>query len=278
MEAIAIGHASFMALEAIAQDRVTARSGAPNQTRAKVHPNSKEAGTFEDEFFYRYPKGEPDRLYEKAAALLEQKNAIKRLARAEGRALTADEALAVRMTYCALRIFGELTMLARVCHGQVFPSWAWLEKRTGTSRATVHRALNILADLGLIERQRRCVRIEPTAERPKAKWAQTSNAYRMRFPNRLVRFLPMKYRPVPLPGDVVQREAERAEQLAAMRLWRTPSQRIAEDIDDEGLQLALQGLLHCLELGGSQKDDQPLPIYLRNRADGVGLVGQRHRA
>src|SRR3546814_1450050 len=34
--------------------------------------------------------------------------------------------------------------------------------------------------------------------------------------------------PVPLPEDVVQREADRGEDIAAMRLWRSPRQAVTE--------------------------------------------------
>src|SRR3546814_2682216 len=78
--------------------------------------------------------------------------------------------------------------------------------------------------MGLIEKQRRCVPIDPPADRPKARNAQTSNVYRMSFPNRLARFLPRFLRPVPLPDDVVQREIDRIEEIETMRLWRTPRQ------------------------------------------------------
>ncbi|WP_436428159.1 hypothetical protein, partial [Enterococcus faecium] len=83
-----------MALDRIERARPRSRSGAPNPTRAHVHPNSRRAGTFEEDFFYSYAKGEPDRLYKQAAELLKRKNAVRRVARAEGRPLTEDERLA----------------------------------------------------------------------------------------------------------------------------------------------------------------------------------------
>src|SRR3546814_7126329 len=89
--------------------------------------------------------------------------------------------------------------------------------------------------MGLIEKQRRCVPIDPPADRPKARNAQTSNVYRMSFPNRLARFLPRFLRPVPPPDDVVQREIDRIEEIETMRLWRTPRQVVAEEIEDDGL-------------------------------------------
>lgn len=275
MGAVTLAQASFMALDRIERARPRPRSGAPNPTRAHVHPNSRLADTFEDDFFYSYAKGEPDRLYKKAVELLKRKNAIRRLARAEGRELTEDERLATLITNAAVRVFEQLTMLARTCAGKVFPTWHWIEAATGLSRASVGRGLSILAKMGLIDKQRRCVPIDPPADRPKARNAQTSSVYRMSFPNRLVRFLPRRLRPVPLPDDVVQREADRIEEIEAWRLWRTPRQIVAEDVEDDGLRRVLDRLAIAVEKQESQKNGQPLPNSYISVADGVGLVGQR---
>src|SRR3546814_14825949 len=91
MGAVSLAKASFMALDRIERSRPRSRSGSANPTRAHVHPNSRKAGTFEDDFFYRYAKGETDRLYTKAAELLKRKNAVRRLARAKGRKHTDEE-------------------------------------------------------------------------------------------------------------------------------------------------------------------------------------------
>jgi len=266
-----------MALERTMRDRPRSRSGAPNPTRAHVHPNSWRAGTFEDDFFYSYAKGEPDRLYKQAAELLKRKNALRRLARAEERELTEDERLATLITNTALRVFEQLTTLARTCAGKVFPTWEWIEAAAGVSRASVGRALSALARMGLIDKQRRCVPIDAPADRPKARNAQTSNVYRMRFPNRLTRFLPRRLRPVPLPDDVVQVETDRAEQIEQWRLWRTPRQVVAEDITDPELRAVLDRLAIAIE-GQSQNNGQPLINSSVLCSNGVGLAGQRLNA
>lgn len=277
MGAITLAQAGFMALERTMRDRPRSRSGAPNPTRAHVHPNSRRAGTFEDDFFYSYAKGEPDRLYKQAAELLKRKNALRRLARAEERELTEDERLATLITNTALRVFEQLTTLARTCAGKVFPTWEWIEAAAGVSRASVGRALSALARMGLIDKQRRCVPIDPPVDRPKARNAQTSNVYRMRFPNRLTRFLPRRLRPVPLPDDVIQVETDRVEQIEQWRLWRTPRQIVAEDITDPELRAVLDRLALAIE-GQSQNNGQPLPDSYLLCSDGVGLVGQRFNA
>lgn len=263
-----------MALERTMRDRPRSRSGAPNPTRAHVHPNSWRAGTFEDDFFYSYAKGEPDRLYKQAAELLKRKNALRRFARAEERELTEDERLATLITNTALRVFEQLTTLARTCAGKVFPTWEWIEAAAGVSRASVGRALSALARMGLIDKQRRCVPIDAPPDRPKARNAQTSNVYRMRFPNRLTRFLPRRLRPVPLPDDVVQVETDRAEQIEQWRLWRTPRQVVGEDIIDPELRAVLDRLAIAIE-GQSQNNGQPLIDSSILCSNGVGLAGQR---
>jgi DNA-binding transcriptional ArsR family regulator len=278
MGAISIARASFMALEKATNERARSRSGAPNPTRAHVHPHSRKAGTFEDDFFYTYAKGETDRLYRNAVELLKRKNAIRRLARSEARQLTEVERLVTLITPAAVRVFEQLTQLARTCAGKVFPTWEWIETHTGLSRASVGRGLSILARMGLLDKQRRCVPVDPPADRPKARFEQTSNVYRMRFPNSLVRFLPRRFRPTPLPDDVVQRETDRIEEIEAMRLWRSPRQVVAEDIDDAGLRKVLMSLAIAIEEQESQKNGQPLIDSSVLCSDGVGLVGQRSNA
>ncbi|MCK8458355.1 RNA replicase [Sphingomonas faeni] len=267
-----------MALERATNERARSRSGAPNPTRAHVHPHSRKAGTFEDDFFYSYAKGETDRLYRNAVELLKRKNAIRRLARTEGRQLTEAERLVTLITPAAVRVFEQLTQLARTCGGKVFPTWEWIETHAGLSRASVGRGLSILARMGLLDKQRRCVPVEPTRDRPKARFEQTSNVYRMRFPNRLVGFLPRCFRPSPLPDDVVQRDADRIEEIEAMRLWRSPRQVVAEDIDDADLRSIMMRLAIGIEERESQKNGQPLLDSSILYSNGVGLGGQRSNA
>lgn len=278
MGAVTLARASFMMLDRIEGARPRVRSGTRNPTRVHVHPNSRRAGTFEDDFFYTYAKGETDRLYKKAVELLKRKNAIRRLARSEGRQLSEDERLVTLITPAAVRVFEQLTNLARTCAGKVFPTWEWIETHTGLSRASVGRGLSILAKMGLLDKQRRCVPIDPPADRPKAQNAQTSNVYRMSFPNRLVRFLPRRLRPVPLPDDTLQHETDRIEAIEAMRLWRTPRQVVAEEIEDDGLRRVLDRLAKAIEDRESQKNGQPLlDLYILS-TNGVGLRGQRFNA
>src|SRR3546814_12525531 len=134
MGAVSLAKASFMALDRIERARPRSRSGSANPTRAHVHPNSRKAGTFEDDFFYSYAKGETDRLYKKAVELLKRKNAVRRLARAEGRQLTEDEQLVTLIPPAAVRVFEQLTTLARTCPGTGVPPWGVIEAARGRSR------------------------------------------------------------------------------------------------------------------------------------------------
>src|SRR3546814_20662289 len=131
MGAVSLAKASFMALDRIERARPRSRSGSANPTRAHVHPNSRKAGTFEDDFFYSYAKGETDRLYKKHVELLKRKNAVRRPARAAGRKLTEDERHVTLQTPAAARVFAQRTPFARTRHGTSFPA---LEGIEGPSR------------------------------------------------------------------------------------------------------------------------------------------------
>lgn len=280
MEAVSVAQASFMALAQIARPgKKKARSGAPNPTGAKVRERSLEAGTFEDGFYFTYAKGETDRLYKRAEELLANKNAIRRLARAEDRVLTEEERLATLITNAALRVFKQLLQLARKFGGKVFPTYSELERCTGLCRDSVSRALSILERMGLLDRQRRCVAVEPPADRPKARYEQTSNVYRFKFPNRLVRFLPRWLRPAPLPDDVVQQHADRIAEIEAMKASRTLRQQITDDTPDAELRrLLLSMAAHFENDCESDKTPQPLHESYSYMSNGVGLVGQRGNA
>lgn len=280
MEAVSVAQASFMTLAQIARPaRKKWRSGAPNPTGAKVRERSLEAGTFEDGFFFSYAKGETDRLYKRAEELLANKNAIRRLARAEDRPLTEDERLATLITNGSLRIFKQLLQLARKFGGKVFPTYTELERCTGLCRDSVARGLSVLERMGLLDRQRRCVAVDPPEDRPKARYEQTSNVYRFKFPNRLVRFLPRWMRPAPLPDDVVQQHADRIADIEAMKATRTLRQQITDETPDmEMRRLLLRMAAHFENDCESENMPQPLHDSYNLRASGVGLVGQRFNA
>ena len=86
--------------------------------------------------------------------------------RKEARELSVQERFLTRLTDTTIRIFEELTHLARACKGELFPSYETLAARTARSRNSVWRAIGLLEALGFICRQRRFKKIK--AEGPGA--------------------------------------------------------------------------------------------------------------
>src|SRR3546814_7874540 len=163
------------------------------------------------------------------------------------------------MSYCDVQLLVFLFFFKRkTAYEMRISDWSSDVCSSDLSIGTQRRCLSILATMGLIEKQRRCVPIDPPADRPKARNAQTSNVYRMSFPNRLARFLPRFLRPVPLPDDVVQREIDRIEEIETMRLWRTPRQVVAEEIEEDGMRRAMDSLAIALAPQETPKNGQPL--------------------
>ncbi|WP_254447850.1 helix-turn-helix domain-containing protein [Sphingomonas sp. ID1715] len=213
MTAYTLSQATALALKGI-RVRGPQRSGAVHRTGAPVLRGSLEAGTFEEGFFAVPAKGETDRLLRMARAAVDAGRRLKRLARTEGRELSAAERALAALTAGAVRVYEEICTLARLNGGRVFPTYDYLAEATALGRATVARALHLLEAAGFLIRQRRCKRV--TAEGPGPRYEQTSNAYRPTLPERLLGLLPRWLRPAPLPADAVQRLADRVEELAAM--------------------------------------------------------------
>lgn len=199
------------------------RSGAPHPTGAPVLRDSVEAGTFEHRFFASPVKGETDRLLRAARRILDAGRQLRREARCDGRVLSAAEQQLTTLTAASVRVLEEILTLSRLNKGRVFPSYDYLADATSLGRATVARALRILEGIGFLVRQRRFKRVE--GEGPGPRYAQTSNVYRAFLPDIVQRYLPRWMRPAPLPDDVVQREADRQEDMAAMRATLCPLER-----------------------------------------------------
>lgn len=191
------------------------RSGAPHPTGAPVLRDSVEEGTFEHLFFSSPAKGETDRLLRAARRILDAGRQLRREARCDGRVLTPAEQRLTTLTAASVRVLEEILTLARLNKGRVFPSYDYLADATSLGRATVARALRILENIGFLVRQRRFKRVE--GDGPGPRYAQTSNVYRAFLPDTIQRYLPRWMRPAPLPDDQVQREADRQEDMAAMR-------------------------------------------------------------
>jgi hypothetical protein len=204
MGLFSVGEAGIAALSGMPVCRSRAKSGAPHPTGAPVLRGSREAGTFEDTFFSVPAKGETDRLLAAARRALDDGRRLKREARAGKRSLSVAERLLTLLTSAAIRVYEELLTLARLCKGQVYPSYAGLA--TGLGEATIGRVLNILETVGLLARQRRFERVPGSGPGPR--YAQTSNVYRALLPDCVKRILPRRLRPAPLPDDDIQRRAD----------------------------------------------------------------------
>jgi hypothetical protein len=263
--------------------RPPARSGAPHRTGAPIRRGSIEAGTFEEHFFAVPAKGETDRLLRMARAALDAGRRLKRAVRAEGRVLSPAETALAGLTAGAVRVFEEICTLARLNRGRVFPTYDRLAAASALGRATVARALRALEVAGFLVRQRRFKRVahEEGGEGPR--YAQTSNAYRPLLPARLLPHLPRWLSPPPLPADVVQRQDERAVDVAAMH-DSLSCRELAETLVGGSLGRVLAKLGAKLDRrliarkeatdSESHKQPQPLPNSICSRKSGVGLAGR----
>lgn len=252
-----------------------ARSGGTHRTGAPVRRGSVEAGTVEDHFFAVPAKGETDRLLRMARAALDAGRQRRRIARAEGRALTAAEAALCALTAGAVRVFEEICTLARLNGGRVFPTYDHLARATALGRATVARALAALEAAGFLIRQRRFCRNSGAGPR----YRQTSNLYRALLPGALLRFLPRRFRPAPLPDDAVAHDRAAAAELVAMRATLS-CRELAEVSVGGALGRVLASLGAAIDRAACEShcDPQPLPESYEQRTNVVGLDGRRRPA
>jgi hypothetical protein len=221
MTAFTLGQATALALKAIETQgssralplrRRPSRLGALHRTGLPVRRDSIEAGTFEEMFFAIPAKGETDRLLRMARRTLDAGRQLRREARSGARELTRSERLIASLTAAAVRVYEEICTLARLNRGRVFPTYDHLAKATALGRATIARALHMLEAIGFLVRQRRFRRVG--GERPRYK--QTSSVYRPTEAPRVLPYLPRWMRPVPIPDDQVQHNADRREAQAGM--------------------------------------------------------------
>lgn len=210
----AVGDTARNVLSGVPVNTEKSRSGAKHRTGAPVRAASLEANTFEDTFFQVPSKGEPDRMLSKAKYALDAGRKLLREYKAGLRTLTASERLLTTLTASAVRIYEELTKLARLCAGKIYPSYDHLVEATGLGRSTVRRALAVLEAIGFIIRQRRFKRVE--GEGPGPRFKQTSNVYRILTPKNVHRYTPRWMRTAPPPVDDDWRRSDEAEQVSAM--------------------------------------------------------------
>ncbi|MGT2516914.1 helix-turn-helix domain-containing protein (plasmid) [Sphingomonas panni] len=257
MGLFSVGEAGIAALSGMPVCRSRARSGAPHPTGAPVLRGSREAGTFEETFFAVPAKGETDRLLSAARRALDEGRRLKSEARAGKRSLSAAERLLTLLTGAAIRVYEELMTIARLCRGQIYPSYAGLAERTGLGEATIGRVLNILEKVGLLARQRRFKRVPGSGPGPR--YAQTSNVYRALLPDCVKRVLPRRLRPAPLPDDDIQRRADVAQATRGMLERLGLGERARVEIGGElGELLARMGATIEHRERDTHYDEQPL--------------------
>lgn len=242
-------------------DRKPKRPGAVHRTGQPVRRNSKEAGTFEDQYFRKPEVGETDRTLNAARHALDAGRKLRRDARKASTKLSVAERLITQLTAGAVRVLEEMLTFARKNAGRVYPSYDRLAKDTGLSRQTVRRAITILEAIGLLERQRRFVMVPGGG--PKPQYRQTSNVYRTSLPALVRRFLPKSLRPIPIPADEAHRQQEDVRETAAMRKAATCEQQVAFAFDQNS---PLGRELHRLALRVDEREchfgSEPLPNSL----------------
>lgn len=190
------------------------RATRTGRTGSRARRGSLEEGTFEPTFWRAFKPGEIDRLVRDTEAALDGARGRRFAARASQTSLSAEDEALSQLTFHQLKVFRALANLARNCRGKIYPSLEHIARVAVVARRTVVRALQVLEGLGLIERQRRYVKLD--AEGPGPRVRQTSNVYRVAVPQWLSRLLPEWRRPTPLPADEEHRQAENASKLAAM--------------------------------------------------------------
>lgn len=193
------GSAALSVLAGIPGGAPVGNTAIAQRSAYAVLKGSVEAGTIEGRFFKPLTPRETDQMMQAARSAADEGRRLLRAQRTGNRILSAIERLISRLTDSAVRVYQELTMLARVNHGCVYPSYDYLAAKTGYGRSTIRRSLSILEAIGFLVRQRRFKRI--TAEGPGPRYQQTSNAYQLRLPKSASRYLPRHKRATPLPAD-----------------------------------------------------------------------------
>jgi biotin operon repressor len=250
---------------AIARATTPKTSGGIHRTGRPIHGNSKLAGSFEDTFWRAPARREGDRQLRALKLSVDHGKQLRRKMREEGGELSLHERLLTQLTDTTIRVYEELTALARACKGELFPSYETLAARTSRSRNSVWRAIGLLEALGFICRQRRFKRIQ--ADGPGPRYEQTSNVYRLELPAFAEKLLPFWQRPAPKPDDQIQREEDRILEQAEM-LSRLPCRdqareiHVLSDAKDKGLLAVLERLGRAVdEASERESQEKTAPLY-----------------
>lgn len=178
-----------------------------------------------------------------------------RLRASPGLALTALEHQLARFSLSARHVLLKLIDQEAFFKGRLFPSYETIASWTSLSRTTVHRTINLLRHLGLLEWTRR---YEYDPERRLSE--QTSNLYRLAAPNELAAILGIEEPPI--PDDVRWASNERCTDQAVMLASLPKPQMTAGLPIDRADRIALARAAICLsnsDLDGSHSDTETLP-------------------
>jgi DNA-binding transcriptional ArsR family regulator len=274
MEALSFSQIAISAIGGWKSARKPKRSGSIHRTGDPVRRDSIEAGTFEDSFFVAPAKGEIWNTLDAAKELSGSRRGLRARLLSEGKTPSELEGWILKLSANVVSILEKILNLARQYAGRVYPSYEWLTEKTSLSRGTIASALRILEGLGLLDRQRRFTRVEVEGVGPRYK--QTSNAYRTSLPDKLLAYLPRRFRPAPVPVDYLQHRAESASETEAM-LATLSCREYAKAVVGGQLGKVLAKLGASIDRVESESNfvKQPLIDSFINREAGVGLVGQR---
>ena len=222
------------------------RRGGLHITGEAVWGGSKEAGSFHEEAFMARLDDSGRRACRRAVnEAFERGRAILAELRRERRELTLFERQCVQITNSAIRVYNALLRMEKRFRGRVFPSYEKIAEWATVSRATVHRALSALEEIGLLARLRRYD--YQKSEKVGARSTQTSNAYRMELPRLLRELIGARYRPAPVPQDELQRQHERVADHAAMLSSLSKADYLRATIADRALASACVSLFEGVE-------------------------------
>ena len=246
------------------------KRGGRHATHEPVWGGSKEAGgPHEEAFLARLDdSGRRSRRTAAAVAFEHGRELLVRLRR-ERREPTPFEAQCMAITASSVRVYEALLRMERLFRGKVIPSYERIAEWAHVSRATVARAVNALEAIGLLARLRRYIyHKDPVAG---ARSEQTSNAYRLELPRKLVALFDSRSRrrPAPLPDCERHRAQEHVREHADMLRTLSRPDYIRATTESPGVALALISLFEAGQEAGwngarreSQKDTVTRPILL----------------
>ena len=226
-----------------------------HRTHAPVRRGSIEKGTFEERWYYRPQRDQYGLMCDGVRLVDAHAKKLQPGAPAGPLGLVGDR---------IMRAF--LEAIDR-WSGRLDVSYDWLCQQTGFSRPTIAKGLRALAEYGFIDIQRRCTRTEAAADAPGPRWAQATNAYRLKLPALARQLLGLKGQPAPVPDDERDRRAAQGAAAEAMLAALSPDEIGDALTTDKALAAALNRLGRHFVNAGQSRDEcelsglpQPLPI------------------